>query len=121
MKESLSKPTDQSERWIEQKEADFDAAQDGLKLEHFEWSCFQAQQAAEKALKAFLFSQGLRAIITHSITELLLEAQKYASFDIAVGHAKTLDSYYIPTRYPNGLPDGAFPLVTTQRRMLIYV
>ncbi|MGC1123342.1 MAG: HEPN domain-containing protein [Candidatus Methanofastidiosia archaeon] len=109
MKERQSKSTDQSERWLEQAEADFDAAQDSLKSNHFEWSCFQAQQAAEKALKAFLFSQGLRAIITHSITELLLEAQKYASVDIAVGQAKTLDSYYIPTRYPNGLPGRNIP------------
>ncbi|MBU6997645.1 MAG: HEPN domain-containing protein [Theionarchaea archaeon] len=80
-----------------------------MKSEHFEWSCFQARQSAEKALKAFLFSQGLRAIITHSIAELLLEAQKYASFDIETRHAKTLDSYYIPTRYPNGLPGRSVP------------
>lgn len=91
-------------RWLKQAEADFDAAQDSLKSEHFEWACFQAQQAAEKALKAFLYSQGLRALITHSIAELLVEAQKYASFDIPLKYAKALDSFYIPTRYPNGLP-----------------
>jgi HEPN domain-containing protein len=39
----------------------------------------------------------------------LLEAQKYAPFDIAIGQAKTLDSYYIPTRYPNGLPGKSIP------------
>lgn len=96
-------------RWLKQAEADFDAAQDSVKSSHFEWACFQAQQTAEKALKAFLHSQGLRALITNSIAELLVEAQKYASFDIPSQYAKTLDSFYIPTRYPNGLPGTSFP------------
>lgn len=96
-------------RWLKQAEADPSAAKDSSKSNHFEWACFQAQQAAEKALKAFLYSQGLRTIITHSIAELLLEASEYESFAIPLTHAKTLDSYYIPTRYPNGLPGTSFP------------
>lgn len=109
MKKHQSKSLTVSLRWLNQAEADFDAAQDSLKSEHFEWACFQAQQAAEKALKAFLFSRGLRAVITHSTAELLIEAQKHASFDIPQKYAKTLDSYYIPTRYPNGLPGTSIP------------
>jgi HEPN domain-containing protein len=57
MKEHRSKSMRLSERWLEQAEADLDAAQDSLKSNHFEWSCFQAQQAAKKALKTFLFSK----------------------------------------------------------------
>ena len=109
MKKHQSESLNFSLRWLNQAEADFDAAQDSLKSEHFEWACFQAQQAAEKALKAFLFSKGLRAVITHSTSELLIEAQKHASFDIPQKYAKTLDSYYIPTRYPNGLPGTSIP------------
>lgn len=109
MKEYQSKSENSSLRWLKQAEADFDAAKDSLKSEHFEWACFQAQQAAKKALKAFLYSQGLRAIITHSIAELLMKAQKYVSFDIPLKQAKALDSYYIPTRYPNGLPGTSIP------------
>lgn len=109
MKEHRSKSENSSLRWLKQAEADFDAAKDSLKSKHFEWACFQAQQSAEKALKAFLYSQGLRAIVTHSIAELLVKAQKYVSFDIPLKHAKALDSYYIPTRYPNGLPGTSIP------------
>ena len=109
MKKHQSKSLASSLRWLNQAEADFDAAQDSLKSEHFEWACFQAQQASEKALKAFLFSHGLRAIITHSTSELLIEAQKYVPFDIPQKYAKTLDSYYIPTRYPNGRPGRSIP------------
>lgn len=98
MKEHQSKSMNFSSRWLKQAEADFDAAQDSLKSDHFEWACFQAQQAAEKALKVFLYSQGLRALLTHSIAELLVEAQKYGPFAIPKKYAKTLDSY-IPTRY----------------------
>ncbi len=109
MKDNQSKSMNSSLRWLKQAEADFDAAHDSTESEHFEWACFQAQQAAEKALKAFLHAQGLRAIITHSTAELLIEAQKYESFDIPLKHAKILDSYYIPTRYPNGLPGEDIP------------
>ncbi|MBS7637720.1 HEPN domain-containing protein [Candidatus Bathyarchaeota archaeon] len=37
---------------------------------------FFAQQSAERALKGFLYSKGYRALITHSVTELLEEASK---------------------------------------------
>ena len=111
MKKHQSESLNFSLRWPYQAEADFDAAQDSLKSEHFEWACFQAQQAAEKSLKAFLFSRGLRAVITHSTAELLIEAQKYA---------KTLDSIY-PQDIPMDYLERAFQHVITRRRMLIYV
>ncbi|MDI6760973.1 MAG: HEPN domain-containing protein, partial [Candidatus Brocadiaceae bacterium] len=54
-------------KWLVEAEADLRAAMDSLKDGHFNWCCFQSQQAAEKALKAFLTSQGRRAILTHSV------------------------------------------------------
>jgi HEPN domain-containing protein len=38
--------------WLEQAEHDLEAAFDSLESEHYEWSCFQAQQVAEKSFKA---------------------------------------------------------------------
>lgn len=59
----------------------------------------QAQQSAEKALKAFLYSKGYTSIITHSIKELLRECEKIeAEFNELSGEARFLDMFYIPTK-----------------------
>lgn len=91
-------------RWIQQAVADLGAAEDSLKTQHFEWACFQAQQAAEKGLKSFLYSRGRTSIITHSLADLIRAAQTLEpSFAGHMTEAKHLDAHYIGTRYPNGL------------------
>ena len=100
----------EEERWLRQAEKDLESAQDSSKAGHYEWACFQSQQAGEKALKAFLYSKGLRAVLTHSIRELVLDCSKYErSFSDLLSQAKVLDSYYISTRYPNGLVGNEIP------------
>lgn len=73
----------------------------------FYLACFLAQQVAEKALKAFLYAQGEEVVLGHSVRRLAEEAAVYRP-DFAGSAARwgILDAYYIPTRYPNGLPDG---------------
>lgn len=96
--------------WLEQAEADLDAARDSAAAGHNEWSCFQAQQAGEKALKAFLYARGRTSIVTHSLRRLVRECEAVdptlAGLD---EHARVLDQYYIPTRYPNGLDEETPP------------
>ena len=48
----------EAQPWLRQAEADLHAAEDSLTTCHYEWACFQAQQSAEKALKAFLHERG---------------------------------------------------------------
>ena len=97
-------------RWLRQAEADYAAAQHSLQAGDFEWSCFQAQQAGEKALKAFLYHHGYTSIMSHSLTELIRECTKIErSFSALRPKAKSLDTYYIPTRYPNGLAGDLAP------------
>jgi HEPN domain-containing protein len=54
-----------------QAKKDLQSARNSLASEDFEWACFQAQQSAEKALKAVLYGRGMRRIITHSVFELI--------------------------------------------------
>jgi len=93
------------DRWFSQAAYDLGAAENSLKSKDFEWSCFQSQQAAEKALKAFLYLKGKRLLATHSVKKLIELSIKVEPRFKAVFNAKELDQYYIPTRYPNGLPD----------------
>lgn len=96
-------------RWFEQAKDDLAAARDSNKTGHHEWACFQAQQSAEKALKSYLLLQGKRQFVSHSIRDLLREAEQLDSAFATVSKARRLDEYYIPTRYPNGLPGLARP------------
>jgi len=58
-------------------------------------------------LKGFLYSKGFRAIITHSVVELLEESSKTEeSFGRFIDHGKELDRHYIGSRYPNFYPKG---------------
>ena len=48
----------ESMRWVRQAEKDLKASKNSLKSGDYEWACFQAQQAAEKALKSILYARG---------------------------------------------------------------
>ncbi|MBY8983982.1 MAG: HEPN domain-containing protein [Candidatus Lokiarchaeota archaeon] len=91
--------------WFMQAKYDLEAAQFSKENGSYEWACFQAQQSGEKALKAFLFLNRRRNVITHSIRKLIEECGKLNEEFLELKKAKVLDQYYIPTRYPNGLPD----------------
>lgn len=97
-------------KWLKQAEADIKAAKDSMEDENFEWSCFQSQQSGEKALKAYLYEKGYTSIITHSLKELIKECSRLEpTFERLSNAARTLDMFYIPTRYPNGLGGDLAP------------
>ena len=97
-------------RWFKQAKADLESARDSHKTSHCDWACFQAQQAGEKALKAFLYQKGFRAMLTHSVRDLLVESAKHETSLLSfMEEGKYLDTFYIPSRYPNGLPGNNVP------------
>jgi len=63
-------------RWVDQAEADLKTSKDCLRDGNYYASAFFAQQSAEKSLEGFLYSRGYRAVITHSVVDLLLESAK---------------------------------------------
>jgi len=69
---------------------------------------FHFQQAAEKALKAYLYQKlkSREVFFTHSIADLSKMAIEIDVDFKEINPAKKLDQYYIPTRYPSGLPGG---------------
>ncbi len=95
--------------WLRQAEADLAHARAALEDEHFEWSCFAAQQAAEKALKAVHLSHHGDPW-GHAVLALLRDLPVTGDApvpDELIEAAKALDKDYIQTRYPNGFADGA--------------
>ena len=73
----------------------------------FYLALFHFQQSVEKAIKAFLYLN-VKSIefYTHSINDLIKIAIDIDTEFNKVVSVKRLDQYYIPTRYPNGLPGG---------------
>jgi HEPN domain-containing protein len=70
-------------------------------------ACFLAQQIGEKALKAFLYAQGEEIVIGHSVERLCHQAARYnRKFEDMISVWAILDGFYVPTRYPNSVPDS---------------
>ncbi|MCZ6775628.1 MAG: HEPN domain-containing protein [Ignavibacteria bacterium] len=100
-------PDEEALRWLRQSEADLDAAKYNFEGNIYYLVCFLAQQIAEKALKALIYSQGEEIVIGHSVAMLAERVRNYGiAIDNLADEISVLDGYYIPTRYPNGLPDG---------------
>ena len=93
--------------WLRQADADRRHAQHALEAGDFEWSCFAAHQAAEKALKAVPQKAGMDAW-GHTLTVLAgnLPSSSGAPEDLEAW-VRALDKHYILTRDPNGFPSGA--------------
>lgn len=92
--------------WIKQAKRDVESAKAQLENSFFEWACFIAQQATEKAVKAVYQKLGAEAW-GHSVTDLLRGLQEKTDIsDDLIDRAKYLDKFYIPARYPNGWVSG---------------
>lgn len=88
-----------------QSERDLEQAEDSRKSGRHEWACFAAQQAGEKAVKALHLHLGQEAW-GHVVARLLQELPVSAPDDL-VDKGRVLDTFYIPSRYPNSHPEGA--------------
>ncbi len=94
-------------RWFRQAENDLAFARVAVRDGFFAQACFVAQQVSEKALKAIAYGLGERSVLGHSLVELVDRLRGRAPELAALREqAGVLDQYYVPTRYPNGLPGG---------------
>jgi HEPN domain-containing protein len=100
--------SEEARRWLTQAQDEFKDADELRRRGRFYLALFHFQQAAEKALKAFLYQVAAseEVFFTHSIYELVQLAVKADPEMESLSKAARLDQYYIPTRYPNGLPGG---------------
>ncbi len=104
---SQQKNRHQAERWLLTAEEDLQAARLLLEAEMHAQACFYAQQSGEKAVKALWYLIDADPS-GHSVQRLITEFPRAdAVSDLAewIERGATLDKFYIPTRYPNGLPD----------------
>lgn len=92
--------------WLQQARRDLKAAKDSLADDNFEWAAFQAQQAAEKAVKALLRFHHYE-MEGHTLIHLLGKATEFTEVREELhAIARELDRHYIQPRYPNAFPEG---------------
>lgn len=97
----------EGERWLKQSQYDLKVAVWNMEGKFYADACFKAQQACEKALKAFCYFNGERKVLGHSTRDLLEKCSRYnQAFSSLMKNCTKLDKYYITARYPNGLPSG---------------
>jgi HEPN domain-containing protein len=106
---STEKNIREAKRWLTTAEDDIDSAVILKENGKFAHSCFHAQQAGEKALKAVWYFADADPW-GHSIKKLIedlnhVDLKLYQSLESYTRMGMVLDRFYIPTRYPNGLPD----------------
>jgi len=90
--------------WMSQAENDLDWGNDSCSNGFYAQSCFISQQSSEKALKALALFRGEDMVKSHSV-KMIAKALGINS-EIEAAAAK-LDLYYITSRYPDSLPEGA--------------
>ncbi|MCX7667429.1 MAG: HEPN domain-containing protein [Atribacterota bacterium] len=96
-----------SSDWFLQAKRDCEKA--ALDFEHgfYEWCCFTAQQAAEKALKALYYRMN-QSVRGHSLIRMLEGLSSRMAIPEELYHrARVLDRYYQEALYPNGFPEGS--------------
>lgn len=97
----------EAKRWHQTATEDLTAAKVLYETGHYAQACFYSQQCAEKAVKALWLMLG-EDPWGHSIQKLIQDfprkelLKEYMQW---VEYGAFLDKFYIPTRYPNGLPD----------------
>ncbi len=109
-------------RWFRQAQQDLVDAEFNLQGGRFNLACFLGQQAAEKALRGYLYHRGAEDVWGHSLIDLCEDAKIFDMFfDTVKSEARQLDKYYEITRYPGFLPSGisseAFDRVDADRAM----
>jgi len=94
-------PPDDPHEWLNRARSNL--AQSKLRAPevYLEDLCFNAQQAAEKAIKALLIKLGIRFPYTHDMTELLtLLEQAEQIIPEEIKRAGALSDYAVESRYP---------------------
>jgi HEPN domain-containing protein len=99
---------DEYDRWMKSATRTLESAKHDADHGDYNWACFKAHQAAEKALKALLWGAGVPRT-GHALTHLLNYIERELHLDLprdVKDACLQLDKYYVPTRYPNAWVEG---------------
>ena len=89
------------EEWLKRAYSSLELAKfSNNELVFYEDLCYQAQQAAEKGLKALLIYYGVEPQKTHSLFILLQELENFTELNDEIKDVLKLYNFAVQTRYP---------------------
>lgn len=103
MAENNEAPT-RSRHWLPQAVRDLEQAQDSRRGARYEWVCFAAHQAVEKAMHLHLGQEAWGHVVAQLFREL---PNSLNPGEDLVERGRVLDIFYIPPRCPSAHPEGA--------------
>ncbi len=87
--------------WLEEARSDLRHARASIEMGDYNWACFAAQQAAEKALKALglhVLGEYLRG---HDLVRIYRRLREVVDLELSESLLSRLSGYYTQARYPN--------------------
>ena len=94
-------PPDDPREWLNRARSSLALAKTHLPEAYLEDLCFQAHQAAEKAIKALLIKQGVVFPYVHDLARLLTILEEAGEpIPETIRNAEELTRYAVMTRYP---------------------
>lgn len=94
-------PPDDPREWLNRAKSNLIQAKGEKPGVYREDLCFQAQQAAEKSLKALLLQRGIRFPYVHDLAELIELLERHGERILpGIHEVARLTSYAVETRYP---------------------
>lgn len=95
-------PPDDPREWMNRARSNLVLAQNRIPDAYLEDLCFDAQQAAEKAIKAVMIARGIEFPYVHDLGSLLSFLEEIEEpVPEAIRTAVSLTTYATATRYPN--------------------
>ena len=96
----MKRKSDLVHGWLRKSQSDLDAMKASIGVGSYDAACFHAQQAAEKALKAFLLDAQIDFPFTHNLSKLVeLCARENDSFSSLSERVEPLTPYAVEMRY----------------------
>ena len=94
-------------RWFKSAKLTLESAIRDYEHGDYNWACFKAHQAVEKALKALLWGIG-KPRIGHALNRLIdyIRELDFEIPDEIIQACYKLTKHYIPTRYPDAWSEG---------------
>jgi len=90
------------QNWLEKAQDDVRWSEASLKDDVYHGTCFSAQQAVEKSLKAFFLAKGQVPRRIHDLVALLEDCMEVdPTFEELREACVTLTDYYVESRYPD--------------------
>lgn len=87
--------------WLAEARADIRHAGASISMGDYNWACFAAQQAVEKALKALVLHVLGEYPRGHDLVKLYRKVKGSVEMQLSEGSLARLSAYYTIARYPN--------------------